>query len=164
MAAKKMVARTTADRAEQLRKSKTRAGKSKASEIMRKVQNKEVKDGEIRVGKSRKTYNVYDSKSGTWKRGIVTGKKIPKKVTPSTSKPNQYGVSARITDRAAKPLPHKQGINTTFGSEGPKPKITKRYATRVSPSKRGEGSVAKTPAALGRKASTAKSRMKYGNR
>ena len=147
MAAKKMVARTTADRAEQLRKSKTRAGKSKASEIMRKVQNKEVKDGEIRVGKSRKTYNVYDAKSGTWKRGIVTGAKTTKK----TAAPKRYGVSDRVTDRYAKPVPHKQGINTTFGSEGPKPKITKRYATRVSPSRRGEGS-------------GGKSRMRYGNR
>ena len=133
---RKQKAKITADRAEQLGKSNVRAGKSKASEITRKVQNKEVKDGEIRIGKSGKTYNVYDSKSGTWKRGIVMGEKTPAK---STAKPKRYGVSGYVTDRDAKPLPHKQGINTTLGSEGPKPRITKRSATRVSPSKRQEG-------------------------
>lgn len=133
---RKQKAKTTADRAEQLGKSKTRAGKSKASEIMRKVQNKEVKDGTIKIGKSGKTYNLYDAKSGTWKRGIVMGANMAK---PKTAKPKRYGVSGYVTDRNAKPLPHKQGVNTTFGSEGPKPKITKRSATRVSPSKRQEG-------------------------
>ena len=137
---RKQKAKITADRAEQLGKSGTRAGKSKASEIVRKVQNKEVKDGTIRIGKSGKTYNLYDAKSGTWKRGIVMGANEKAK-TPAkpAAKPKKYGVSGYVTDRDAKPLPHKQGINTTFGSEGPKPKITKRSATRVSPSRRQEG-------------------------
>ena len=133
---KKQKAKITADRAEQLKKSNVRAGKSKASEIMRKVQNKEVKDGTIKIGKSGKTYNVYDAKSGTWKRGIVMGANMPK---PKTAKPKRYGVSSYVTDRDAKPFPHKQGVNTTLGSEGPKPRITKRSATRVPPSRRGEG-------------------------
>lgn len=133
---RKQKAKITADRAEQLGKSGTRAGKSKASEIVRKVQNKEVKDGTIRIGKSGKTYNVYDAKSGTWKRGIVMGANAAK---PAAPKPKKYGVSGYVTDRDAKPLPHKQGVNTTFGSEGPKPKITKRSATSVPPSRRNEG-------------------------
>lgn len=145
---RKQKAKITADRAEQLGKSKSRAGKSKASEILRKVQNKEVKDGTIKVGRSGKTYNVYDAKSGTWKRGIVMGANMPK---PKAATSKRYGVSGYATDRNAKPLPHKQGINTTMGSEGPKPRITKRSATRVSPSKRQEGA--------GRR-----SRIKYGSR
>ena len=133
---KKQKAKITADRAEQLGKSGTRAGKSKASEIARKVQNKEVKDGTIKIGKSGKTYNVYDAKSGTWKRGIVMGANTAK--PSATAKSKKYGVSGYVTDRDAKPLPHKQGVNTTLGSEGPKPKITKRSATRVPPSRRNE--------------------------
>jgi len=68
---KKRPARITADRAEMLRKSTTRAGRSKADRAVRQAKNKGTKDGEIRIGKAGKTYNVYDEKSGTWKRGIV---------------------------------------------------------------------------------------------
>ena len=67
----------SADRAEMLRKSRVQAGKpkaagsSKAATITRQMQNKGVKDGTIRLGRSGKSYNVYDAKTGTWKRGVV---------------------------------------------------------------------------------------------
>lgn len=114
MAARKQTAKTTADRAEQLKKSTTRAGKGKGNLIQRKVQNAEVKDGTIRVGKSGKSYNVYDAKSGTWKRGVVTAKpmtKSPAKISSSTVKP--------VTDRLSHPLPHKKGYQS-LGAEGNK--------------------------------------------
>ena len=76
--------RISADRAEMLRKGKTQAGKpkaagsSKAATITRQMQNKGVKDGTIRLGKSGKSYNVYDANTGTWKRGVVTAAAKPK--------------------------------------------------------------------------------------
>lgn len=45
-----------------------RAGKSKASAAKRKEQNKGVASGEIRKGAKGKGYNVYDAKTGTWKK------------------------------------------------------------------------------------------------
>jgi len=80
-----------------------RAGKSKASTAARKLQNAEVKDGTIRLGKNGKSYNVYDAKTGTWKRGIVTtsssggsGTNQGKKYTPPkvTGKPQLGGKGA----------------------------------------------------------------------
>ena len=68
---KKPHAKVAADRAEMMRKSTTRAGGSKADRAVRQARNKGTKDGEIRIGKAGKTYNVYDEKSGTWKRGVV---------------------------------------------------------------------------------------------
>lgn len=113
---KKQTARITADRAEQLKKSNVRAGKAKSSVAARKLQNAGVKDGTIRIGKSGKSYNVYDAKTGTWKRGVVkaaapkpSGAEGPKKsmprkkspsiarnigrdvTPPSTQTPKQYG-------------------------------------------------------------------------
>jgi len=96
--------RMTADRAEMLKKSKVQAGKpkaagsSRASTITRQMQNKGVKDGTIKLGRSGKSYNVYDAASGTWKKGVVTAagrKKVtppkkategPKKSSPSTTR------------------------------------------------------------------------------
>lgn len=45
-----------------------RAGKSKASAATRKQQNKGTASGAIRMGAKGKGYNVYDSKTGTWKK------------------------------------------------------------------------------------------------
>lgn len=71
-----------------LDKSNTRAGKGKGSTAARKLQNAEVADGTIRIGKGGKSYNVYDKKSGTWKRGVV-----------STAKPKPTG--STIKDKKA---------------------------------------------------------------
>jgi hypothetical protein len=81
----------TADRLADYGKGKTRAGKSKSTEVQRKIQNVGTKDGTIRLGKSGKTYNVYDAASGTWKRGIVkaagtnAAAKAPKKPAAKSS-------------------------------------------------------------------------------
>ena len=91
--------RIAADRAEMLRKSKVQAGKpkasgsSKAAVITRQMQNKGVKEGTIRLGRGGKSYNVYDAKSGTWKRGVVVKKETPAKRPKSPSdfsSRNQY--------------------------------------------------------------------------
>ena len=107
---KKQTARITADRAEQLGKSKVRAGKSKASAAVRKKQNAGVKDGTIRLGKSGKSYNVYDAKSGTWKRGVVraatpkpSGAEGPKQSIPR----KKTGSPARIIGRDVTPPSYK---------------------------------------------------------
>ena len=114
---RKQTAKITADRAEQLKKSSVRAGKSKASEIMRKVQNKEVKDGMIKIGKSGKSYNVYDAKSGTWKKGVVkaaakpkvSGAEGPKRSVAPKKKPYTGGIIGRdVTPRTFTP-PRKYG-------------------------------------------------------
>jgi len=78
-------AKVGADRAEMMRKSSTRAGGSKADRAVRQARNQGTKDGEIRIGKAGKTYNVYDSKSGTWKRGIVKFQGKPKNAAPRSA-------------------------------------------------------------------------------
>ena len=88
--------RMTADRAEKLVKGSTRAGKDRpakkkdassvtevAAMARRKKQNAGIKDGTIRLGRSGKSYNVYDAATGTWKRGVVK--------TGSTAKKGQSG-------------------------------------------------------------------------
>lgn len=85
-----------------LGKSNTRAGKGKGSTAARKLQNAEVKDGTIRIGKNGKSYNVYDAKTGTWKRGVV-----------STTKPKP----------AAKPAPKMNSKNTKFATDRMNPGI-----------------------------------------
>lgn len=72
-----------------------RAGKSKASAAKRKEQNKGTVSGAIRKGAKGKGYNVYDAKTGTWKKLKTAG----------GGKSGSY-VSARVR-----------------GSEGPKPSI-----------------------------------------
>ena len=68
---KRPYARITADRAEMLERSLIRSGGSKSDRAVRQAQNQGVKDGEIRIGKNGKTYNVYNAATGTWMRGIV---------------------------------------------------------------------------------------------
>ena len=74
----KKTARVTADRAADMKKSKTRAGKSKSDFSGRSAQNRGVADGTIRLGKSGKSYNVYDAKTATWKKGVVKAEAKPK--------------------------------------------------------------------------------------
>jgi len=88
MAAKKPVKKTAATMASpsslgRLSKGTERAGKSKATTSERQRQNKNVKDGDVRIGKGGKSYNVYDSKSGTWKRGVVKSTPTTSRVSPS---------------------------------------------------------------------------------
>lgn len=64
-----------------LAKSKTRAGKAKSATSQRKKANEGVADGTIKIGKAGKSYNVYDAKSGTWKRGVVRTASTPKKTS-----------------------------------------------------------------------------------
>ena len=52
-------------------KSTQQAGRSKSDRAVRQEQNKGVADGTIRLGKSGKSYNVYDAKTGRWMRGTV---------------------------------------------------------------------------------------------
>lgn len=94
MALKRGKQRTSiaADRAEMLKKSKVQAGKpkaagtSKAATITRQMQNKPVKEGTIRLGRGGKSYNVYDAKSGTWKRGLVVKEAAKKSVRGGSAK------------------------------------------------------------------------------
>lgn len=92
-----------ADRAEMLQKSKVQAGKpkaagpSKAATITRQMQNKGVKEGTIRLGRGGRTYNVYDEKSGTWKRGIVVKKGEEKKPTTRSGNAKEKGLVRRPT-------------------------------------------------------------------
>jgi len=103
MAERKSSARITADRAEQLKKSKVRAGKSKASAATRRAQNRGVKDGTIRLGRGGKSYNVYDAKTGTWKKGVVKAKssspKSPKATKPMTGR-GGYGSANKPKSKA----------------------------------------------------------------
>ena len=72
-------------------KSDTNAGKSKSDYSGRKAQNKGVKDGTVRLGKGGKYYNVWDEKSGRWKRG--------KKATVKADKPKVS--RSKIKDKKA---------------------------------------------------------------
>jgi len=72
-------------------KSNIQAGKPKAAgkgivpTTIRQVQNKGVKDGTVRLGAGGKYYNVYDAKSGTWKRAQAAPSKPP--ASSTTQKP-----------------------------------------------------------------------------
>lgn len=72
-----------------LSKGKVRAGSSKSDYSGRKAQNKGVKDGTIRLGRSGKTYNVYDAKTATWKRGVVATSDSKPKPKPKSEPPNR---------------------------------------------------------------------------
>ena len=63
------------------------AGSSKAATITRQMQNKGVKEGTVRLGKAGRSYNVYDEKTGTWKRAVAAKKTEdkPKKTTKPKS-------------------------------------------------------------------------------
>jgi hypothetical protein len=87
MAAKKPKAKMSADRLADLKRTQTRAGNTKSTMATRAKQNQGVKDGTIRIGKNGKSYNVYDAKTATWKRGVVkpaaTASRPTTRVSPS---------------------------------------------------------------------------------
>ena len=87
-AAKKSTAKTSADRAATMKRTQTRAGKGVGNVAQRAKQNAGVKDGTIRLGANGKSYNVFDAKTQTWKRGIVTGTSKPKTDSKPAPKPS----------------------------------------------------------------------------
>ena len=105
----------SADRAANLKKSSVRAGKAKGSVTTRQKQNIGVKDGTIRLGKSGKSYNVYDAKSGSWLKGVVKSSKTtnaPSSLqSTTTNKPSRNVTSAE-----------------RMGVEGPKGSRTTNYS------------------------------------
>ena len=100
---RKNVRPSSPDRMEMMRKGKAQAGKPKAkgnkpaAVITRQMQNKGVKDGTIRIGKAGRTYNVYDERSGTWKRGIVKKAETPKKAPSRSGNSKEAGLVKRPT-------------------------------------------------------------------
>ena len=114
MAAKKPVKKTPATMASpttagRVTKGTERAGASKASTMVRKVQNKAVKDGTIRLGANGKSYNVYDASSGTWKRGVVAP------ASGSTSKSGATGTYTKSYENKGYKYNAKEGVNKTSG-------------------------------------------------
>jgi len=91
----------SADRLTDYRRTQQRAGKSKSPQAVRKAQNMGVKDGTVRIGRGGRSYNVYDSKSGTWKRGVVqaasAAKPAVKRGRGNTGKGN-YGGKGGFTN------------------------------------------------------------------
>jgi hypothetical protein len=80
----------SADRLSTLKRTQTRAGKGVGNVAQRAKQNAGVKDGTIRRGAKGKSFNVFDAKTQTWKRGTATGASKPKPTT--TKKPTTvYG-------------------------------------------------------------------------
>lgn len=95
MASPSQVARVTKKGTEQAGKPKA-AGSSKAATITRQMQNKDIKEGTIRIGKAGRSYNVYDAKTGTWKRGVVV-KADEKKPTTRSGNAKEKGLVKRPT-------------------------------------------------------------------
>lgn len=99
--AKKIVPKMSADRLASIKRTTVTAGKPKGTMAQRAKQNAGVKDGTVRLGASGKSYNVYDAKAATWKRGVATGKGSP---TRSTKPPiNLTKPSASSTTRLEGP-------------------------------------------------------------
>jgi hypothetical protein len=126
----------SADRLANLRRGTQRAGKGRGTEAERRRQNIGVKDGEIRLGKSGKTYNVYDAASGTWVRGVV-----------STAKPGSRRVSPGARGEGARKPGRMPAASPSQRGEGG-PRASGRSTSRVSPSARSEG--ARRPATMSR--------------
>jgi hypothetical protein len=182
MKKKPSVAKTSADRLENIKRTQVRAGKSKGTVAQRARQNSMVKDGDIRMGKGGKSYNVWDSKTQTWKRGE----------TKTSSRSSSYPVPSYKTAGAGSEGPKSSRATSASrrGSEGPKRSMAKRVGVgvegpkvsraRAYPGSEGpKRSMARTRVGTeGPKRSVAKrmgagaegpkrsvkSRMKYGNR
>ena len=95
-----------------LGKSNTRAGKSKGSTSARKLQNAGVADGTIRIGRGGKSYNVYDAKSGTWKRGKVVKASTPK---PKGGEPPNRSQKAAQGESGSKDMRMGYQYPTVYG-------------------------------------------------
>jgi hypothetical protein len=77
MAKKVTAPKMSADRLASIKRTKVTAGKPKGTMAQRAKQNAGIKDGTVRLGASGKSYNVYDAKTATWKRGTATSKGSP---------------------------------------------------------------------------------------
>lgn len=123
--AKKRAARptpkATADRLKDTKASTTRAGKAKSSTAARIKQNAKTgaKHGDIRIGKNGKTYNVYDAKTGTWKRGVVAAAGSKPKPPANTKGTKTNSQNTKFTTDRMNPgiLPHNKGYMAQ-GAEG----------------------------------------------
>ena len=103
---------------------KTRAGKGKGTLAQRKGQNIGVKHGTVRLGRGGKTYNVYDAKTATWKRGVVT--------TAKATKPKSSGEPPGRSQKAAanKAQSKKMRMGYQYGTKYNKPATS--YTNRGS--------------------------------
>lgn len=135
MAAKKNQAAKYASPSQigRITKGTERAGKTKTTTTERQKQNKGIADGTVRLGKAGKSYNVYDAKSGTWKRGVVKAAPKTTRVSPSArgegAKPSAaagnipYGGSKRPSGKEVGPgavgvKAPTDGALRRFGSPG----------------------------------------------
>ena len=107
----------SADRLAGLSRTTATAGKPKGNIASRAKQNAGVKDGTVRLGANGKSYNVYDAKTATWKRGVVTSKGSPtaKKTPPKTFS----GSSASKTTKPKGPSWNQQGGGGLAGKNTP---------------------------------------------
>jgi hypothetical protein len=75
----------SSDRLSDLKRTGVTAGKPSGTMAQRAKQNAGVADGTIRLGARGKTYNVYDAKTATWKRGVVSTTKKTSGEPPNRS-------------------------------------------------------------------------------
>lgn len=108
MANTRKPAPSSIDRLGSMKKTGVRAGQSKSSLAARRAANRGVKDGQIKLGKGGKHYNVYDAKTATWKRGVVkaAGKSTPK-ATGTGSKPMRGQGGYGSTNKSKQPKVRK---------------------------------------------------------
>lgn len=93
------------------------AGSSKAATITRQMQNKGVKEGTVRLGKAGRSYNVYDEKTGTWKRAVAAKKTEDKKEPPKKTGGAKYprsGGSGKEGGLARRPTNLKPGQGAEY--------------------------------------------------
>jgi hypothetical protein len=105
MASPTQVPKAAAKGAKQAGKPKT-AGSSKAATITRQMQNKGVKEGTVRLGRGGKFYNVYDEKTGTWKRAVAKKTEATKKAPSRSGNKKEAGLVNRPTK-----------MNPSYGAE-----------------------------------------------
>lgn len=169
MKKKPTVSRISADRLESIKRTQVRAGKSKGNVAQRAKQNATVKDGDIRLGKGGKSYNVWDAKTQTWKRGeMKTSSRSSSYPIPSFKRAGA-GAEGPKTSRAtsasrrgAEGPKRSVARNPRAGAEGPKISRARSYSGAEGP----KTSRARNPraGAEGPKRGVSKPRIRYGNR
>lgn len=151
-----MAPKVSPDRLENYKAGTKRAGKSKASTIERMRQNRGVKHGTIRLGKNKKSYNVYDAKTGTWKRGVVKAGSASKPSTSSKPMPGRGGYGSANKPKS-KPKGHYTGTST--GNLKPGEPTIGSYFKKVDSDRkrRGAAAAAKVTAKYGKTGARAQS-------
>ena len=113
-----------------------RAGKSKGSEVQRKVQNIGVKHGTVRKGAKGKGYNVYDAKTGTWTKAarVTVSSRMPS--ASKSARTKSRTATGRSTTVGAAPRSGKawysQGGGGLAGPNSPLPGMDRRAAAAAS--------------------------------